>query len=289
MAIGLLATIRERQSRVDEAIALLRTRDKTSLNNRDQLADLPARQNRIEELHAYATTEPLGIAARRLAELLEERDDVEGAIAACRQVRDASFRPGNAAVDLAQFLARHDRGEEAVQVMRALPDAPGGAEDWIVHVLCTLYTNQGRPEDGLAHLDALATARGGEETWDLFWIRLPLMAACDRINEALEHAQAHPGGTPWYAAPHIAELLAGAGRTEEAVAVLRPHAPANSHDLAGYLIDLGRIEEAVTVLQQDKPRPPQPSTTARSEDPPFWRSAWHKPGHGVTPDADTHT
>ena len=94
MAIGLLATIRERQGRVDDAIALLRTRDKTSLNNRDQLADLLARQDRIEELRAYAATEPFGIAARRLAELLEERDDVEGAIAVYRQADDASFSGG---------------------------------------------------------------------------------------------------------------------------------------------------------------------------------------------------
>ncbi|MFD9006342.1 hypothetical protein ACFV0T_36260 [Streptomyces sp. NPDC059582] len=81
-----------------------------------------------------------------------------------------------------------------------------------------------------------------------------------------------PRAPPGYAASHIAVLLAGAGRTEEAVAVLRPHAhvPANSHDLAGYLIDLGRIEEAVAVLHQDKHRPPQASaTTAWSDDPPF--------------------
>lgn len=268
MAIGLLATIRERQGRVGDAIALLRTRDKTSLNNRDQLADLLARRNRVAELRAYAATEPFGIAARRLAELLEERDDVEGAIAVYRQVGDASFCPGNVAVDLAQLLARHDRGEEAIEVMRALADLPGGAEDWILHLLCTLYADQGRPEDGLAYLDALKERRG-EEEWDLFWIRLPLMAACDRVNEALERARAHPEGGTSYAAPHIAELLASAGRTEEAVAILRPHAPASSHDVAGYLIDLGRIEEAVAVLHQDKPRPPQPSTVAWSEEPPF--------------------
>jgi hypothetical protein len=42
-AIDLLATIRERQGRVEEAVALLHTRDSTSVNNRDQLADLLAR------------------------------------------------------------------------------------------------------------------------------------------------------------------------------------------------------------------------------------------------------
>ena len=39
--------------------------------------------------------------------------------------------------------------------------------------------------------------------------------------------------------------------------------------LAGYLIDLGRVEEAVAVLRQDTSRPPQPSTTAWSAEPPF--------------------
>uniref|UniRef100_A0AAU3IAC4 Tetratricopeptide repeat protein n=1 Tax=Streptomyces sp. NBC_01393 TaxID=2903851 RepID=A0AAU3IAC4_9ACTN len=114
-------------------------------------------------------------------------------------------------------------------------------------------TGEGRPQEGLAHLDALAARRGGQEGWELFWIRLPLMAACGRVDEAVEQTRVHAEGTTSYAAPHIAELLAGAERTEDAVGVLEQQAPANSHALAGYLIDLGRIGEAVAVLQETGP------------------------------------
>ncbi|MGW0509084.1 hypothetical protein ACWD1W_07420 [Streptomyces olivaceoviridis] len=267
MAIGLLATIRERQGRIDEAIALLRTRNVTSVNGRDQLADLLARHDRPDELGAYAATEVLGHAAQRLAELLEERGDVEAAIAVCWQAGDSSACRANMTVQLAHLLARHHRGDEAIEVMRGLADA-SGADDWILHVLCALCTDQGRPEDGLAYLDALKERRG-EEEWELFQLRLPLMAACDRVEEALQQARAHPEGDTSYAARHIAELLAGAGRTGEAVTVLRPHAPANSHELAAYLIDLGRLDEAIAALHQDQPRPPRASRSDWSEEPPF--------------------
>ncbi|MER5436045.1 hypothetical protein [Streptomyces sp. NPDC002588] len=159
-AIGLLATIHERQGRVDEAIALLRTRDATLVNGRDLLADLLARHGRTGELRAYAAAERLGYAAQRLAELLEERGDVEGAIAAYRQADAPAAYDPDSAVHLAQLLARHGRGNEAIEVMRHQADARNG-DDWILHALSDLYLDQGRPEDGLAHLDALAAARGG--------------------------------------------------------------------------------------------------------------------------------
>ncbi|MFE2103161.1 hypothetical protein [Streptomyces sp. NPDC059468] len=141
------APIRERQGCIDEAIALLRTRDVT----------------RTGELRANSVTEELGYAAQCLAELLEERDDVEGAIAVYWQAVDSSVRQGNMTVQLPHLLARHGRRNKAIEVMRALADSPGEAEDWILHVLCTLYTDQGRSEDGLAYLDALKERREDEE------------------------------------------------------------------------------------------------------------------------------
>ncbi|MGW7052907.1 tetratricopeptide repeat protein [Streptomyces sp. NPDC054887] len=268
-AIGLLATIRERQGHIDEAIALLRHRQITSVNSRDQLADLLARHGRIEELRAYAATEGHEEAVQRLAELLEECGDVEGAISAYGQADGPADWNPNSAYELAQLLARHGRGDEAITVMRAQADAHRG-DDWIRHALSQLCLDQGRPSDGLAHLDALAAQGGREDEWELFWMRLPLIAACSGVDEAVERARAHPEGTTWYAAKCIARLFADTGRTEEAIAILQEHDRSNIHDLAGYLIDLGRIDETLAALQQPRPHTPAiPTTHLWSEDPPF--------------------
>ncbi|MGW2182971.1 tetratricopeptide repeat protein [Streptomyces sp. NPDC001732] len=269
MVLGLLATIRERQGYIDEAIALLRRRQITSINSRDQLADLLARHGRIEELRAYAALDGHEEAVQQLTELLEKGDDVEGAIAVYGQADGPAARNPNSAYELAQLLARHGRGGEAIAVMRAQAEAHP-SDDWILHALSELCLDQGRPADGLAHLDALDARRGGEDEWELYWMRLPLIAACSGVDEAVERARTHPEGNTWYAAEHIARLLAGAGRTEEAVTVLQQHDHRNSHDLAGYLVDLGRVEEALAILLRRSPPPPLvPTTHLWSDEPPF--------------------
>lgn len=110
----------------------------------------------------------------------------------------------------------------------------------------------------------------GEEEWDFFRMRLPLMVACGLREEAIKQARAHPKGGTWYAAWSIAELLAEAGRTEEAVAILEQQGVDNTGVLAGHLIDLGRVTDAVALLQQHKPKAAtQLWTDTPADDPPF--------------------
>ncbi|MGW4697823.1 hypothetical protein ACWEO1_36210 [Kitasatospora cineracea] len=265
----LLATIRERQGRIDEAIALLHSRRAVRGGGRDQLAGLLARHGRIQELYAYAKATGDEEVLEPLAQVLEERGDIEGAIAVYRRDELPTTGHPNAAHAHARLLARHGRGEEAIAVMRARADLRPG-EDWILHALAELCLEQGLPTEGLAHLDALAALRGGEEEWDLYWIRLPLLAALDGIDAAVQQARAHVEGDTWYAAEHIARLLADAGRTEEAVAVLEQHPRTGRRDRAEYLIDLGRTAEALALLQHASPPPtPIPTADPWADTPPF--------------------
>ncbi|MFD8149071.1 hypothetical protein [Streptomyces sp. NPDC059708] len=247
-AVSLLATVQERRGRVDEAVTLLRPVPAAPpAHAHAQLADVLARHGRIEQLRTYARE--LANPAQRLAELLEERGDVEGALAVYRGLRTShALRPFRAS-SLAELLERHGRGDEAIDVMRALADEPLGAEDWVVRRLCALYAGQDRAREGLAYLDDLKS-RHGEEGWEFFELRLPLLAACGRGEEALELVRAHPEGDTWYAASSVARLLADAGRVEEAVAALEAHRSDNPLELAEHLITLGRVREAVAVLQE---------------------------------------
>lgn len=255
-AVSLLAEIRERQGRIEEAVELLRTRHITSVNGRDQLAELFARHDRIAELQAYAEEDYHGNAAQRLAEYLEEKGDLDGAIEVYRNPGDSAPRRFNGTAYLAELLKRHGRGDEAIEVMRALADSPGGHEDWIIHTICTLYADQGRAEDGLAYLDAFERPDGILE-WEFYWMRLPLLVACGRRDEAIEQAKAHPEANASYAADQIAALLAEAGRWEEAVELLAANAPASTTSRAEYLIELGRIAEATALCQTPKPAKPK--------------------------------
>jgi hypothetical protein len=78
------------------------------------------------------------------------------------------------------------------------------------------------------------------------------------VDQATAELRAHPQGGSAAAAMHIAEVLSGAGRLEEAVAVLQPHSAhdAASLERAKLLIRLGRVEEGVEVALKRAPRRP---------------------------------
>ncbi|MGI5183023.1 hypothetical protein ACQEVZ_42885 [Dactylosporangium sp. CA-152071] len=102
------------------------------MNGRDALAELLARHDRVEELRAYAAAEYHGDAARRLAELLEERGDVEGAIAVYRDPGDSGSRrvfgpcPGRGSRALAGYLLDLGRVKDAVAVLQRPMPRPAG-------------------------------------------------------------------------------------------------------------------------------------------------------------------
>ncbi|WTE31422.1 hypothetical protein OHB50_21665 [Streptomyces anulatus] len=85
------------------------------------------------------------------------------------------------------------------------------------------------------------------------------MADCGLLDEAIEQARSHPEGDTWYAAWVLSDVLAEAGRTEEAAAVLERHPRFGGSLRAERLIDLGRIEDAVRVLQQPMSKPTTPA------------------------------
>ncbi|MET9687902.1 tetratricopeptide repeat protein [Streptomyces sp. NPDC006514] len=258
-AVNLLASVHEKQGRTDEAIAVLHAYGPTVVNNRDPLAELLVRHDRIDELRAYAGTPE---AVRRLAELLEARGDVAGAVDAYRKLADEDR--WNASILLAELLARHGRGAEAIEVVRALESA----DDWIVDQLCKLFAAEGRAEEGLAHLDALKARRGREE-WELARLRGPLMAACGRLDEAVVQVLAHPEGASPYAKEDLAHLLIDAGRPEEAVALLDTDRLDHRRTLGPLLVELGRVEEAVALLRILRPQIPPPEPIGYSDCPPF--------------------
>ncbi|GAA1091106.1 hypothetical protein [Kitasatospora arboriphila] len=269
-AVDLLAAVRERQGRTDEAIALLHTRTTTSVDNRDQLAELLARHGRIGELRAYAETDSHGHAAQCLAELLEERGDPDGAAAVYRRHAEEHGPSGNSLDLLARLLVRHGRVDEAIEAVRSRVDRPGGTDEWAVDTLCRLYADHGRAEEGLTHLDALEPHLGSEDVEPLR-LRLRLLVAAGQVDRAVDAARAHPAGGSGHGASHLAQLLADAGRPEAAVAYLEQCRSVIPADLARHLVEVGRIEDALVAVRRPAPRtfPPFGGDSRPADESPF--------------------
>ncbi|MEU4096462.1 hypothetical protein [Streptomyces sp. NPDC026673] len=247
-AVHLLAVVRERQGRVDEAVALQRACDVAVVNGRDLLAELLVRHDRLDELRGHIAGSGAETAAGRLAVALEERGDVEGALDVLRPF--AADRSPNRSVALAELLVRHDRTDEAIEVLRPVPGSMGGDPEWVLRMLCTLLADQGRADEALAAIDDLAVRNGGTSA-ELFVERIRLLSYCGRTEQAITELRADRDAAARSDAGLLSEVLADAGRLDEAIDVLRAPADGDMDQipLAEVLIRRGRVKDAVALLQ----------------------------------------
>ncbi|GAB3830682.1 hypothetical protein [Dactylosporangium cerinum] len=154
---------------------------------------------------------------------------------------------GNAKPALAALLDRHGRTEEAIALLRTMIGEPSlDHQEWLADTLGTLLLRLGRPEEAVAAVDEIAASHGG--MWfELLPFRTRLLVACGRTDQAIDEVRAHPEGDTSYGATLLAELLAGAGRLDEAVEALWPYRGTCRHDLAMLLVHQGRVDLAITV------------------------------------------
>jgi thioredoxin-like negative regulator of GroEL len=244
---GFLATVLERQGRVNEAqsvlLSSLRGGYSYYVNHAEQLADILARHNPAE-LAGFVAGDGHEYGAYRLAELLEEQGRVEEAVAVLSPFAAKGDR--NVAGALADLLARHGRADEAIEVLRPVAMAD---PECLIRQLCTLLIGQGRPDEALAVIDDIA-AQGRLNPFDLRMERIEVLIECGRTEQAITDLRADPGADAGYARVRLAELLADAGRLDEAVAVLRPARERWIRSLLAKLLTRqGRPEEAVAVMR----------------------------------------
>ncbi|MET7393799.1 hypothetical protein ABZS66_09935 [Dactylosporangium sp. NPDC005572] len=249
-AAELLATVLDRQGRVDQAIALLRRVRRTSVNQLEYLADLLGKAGRESELRELVAGEGREHAAYRLAELLEGQQRVAEAVDTLRIFADVGNI--NAASALARLLHRHGRIDEAVDVLYAAVRAEQVTHGCTTTQLWMFLIEEGRPQDALAYIEELEREFG---SGDLFRDRIWLLQECGRSEEALALVRAHPEAGGDSMLQSAAYILGDLGRTDEAIVLLRPHA--TSHFIGGILAEMllrqGEADEAMAVVHGREP------------------------------------
>lgn len=254
--VGDLAEVLIRSGRADEAEALLRPRlisdDLVHLSLIRQLVNLFLSQGREDAVRELIDGPAERYAAAYFAELLEARGDLEAALATLAPFATVDH---NNQLAYAKLLLRADRMPEAAELLLALDDGfvPGAG----LRQLCATLTERGQHDQALALIDDAAERNAGL-TFGLLKLRTTVLAARGDLDLALAELAANPQAASVAGALHIAELLADAGRHEEALAMLAPHSTDATAALerAKLLVALGRADEAVEVALKRTPKRP---------------------------------
>ncbi|GFJ81311.1 hypothetical protein [Phytohabitans houttuyneae] len=232
-----LATLLERQDRIDEAVAALRPHAAGTPYAEDHLVDLLLAHGRADE--AIAVLWPPDRPSRaswsgadKLVEQLVRLGRAEQAAAVLRPRAGAG--DADAAYHLAALLVHQGRTGEAITVLRA----HSGDSD-IDSRLASLLDREGRSEEIIdlmrPHMDA-----GGPDSSPHFAM---LLAEHGRIDELRQRVAA---GDEWAVRP-LADWLADNACIEELTALVdsrRAYAPLDYSDwLTETLFELGRVDE----------------------------------------------
>lgn len=112
--------------------------------------------------------------------------------------------------------------------------------------------NNGRTEEALAVVDALATGPQGL-TETLYEARVCLLALCGRGEQALQEVFARPADE-WNAAEEVSYALSTLGQLDLAVKVLEPGFRAGGHQepMALLMSQRGRIDDALAMLPRTR-------------------------------------
>jgi tetratricopeptide (TPR) repeat protein len=252
-AVELLATVLERADRVDEAVAELRGRIASNssiyVNTFEQLADILLRHERLDEVREVIAGRGGRFAVPRLAQHLARRGAIDAAVEALHAVPEApDYQPGGHA---ARILIDAGRIDEGLAAIRNVLDP---SHQCVTREWWELMVDHGRADEALAVIDQLAASWDQGMTWELFCERVRLLDHAGREDQAIAELRAHPEVDTWYGAWTLSDLLIGAGKLDEAAAVLEQsfRAGHNTDNMAQLMIRQGNVREAVELLRKPK-------------------------------------
>lgn len=267
-AVITLARVLERGGRVDEAVEALRTRiDRarhTSTNDVEELTAILARHDRFDELRLLATGPHARWAVGSLAERLEQSGRVDDAVAVLRSAVEADVPC--VAGRLALLLARSGRVDEAVEAVRPELDHADCACLMVEFLELLIAAGGARTALDLAAETAERNTHVAEYVTGL---RPWLLSETGRGDEAIAEVAARiENDDDRRGVEQLAVLLESEGRVDEAIAALWDYAAETGYGrshLAHMLIGQGRVEDAIAVHRLPKPAPCDPVDDPRAD------------------------